>query len=525
MDGTPGLPAVADMDPRRVHTALSLLADGRWWTLADLVRETAAPRRSVEALLAGLSLEHVQGRFRPTPEQRAQLDELLRSGHRPFTPADPVGHLLPGHAAVVERMAALIARAPRGRHALDHVAATPDTVVRRALLLGARFWLPETRLLYVGDHDLTSLAVGLIHPDVETTVIDIDERILAYIDDRAAELGLAVRTRWADLRLGLPPSAAEHADLAVTDPPYTPDGVGLFVSRAVQGLRDQTRGRVLLAYGASDRTPALALKVQNALSDLNLVSEAVYPDFNRYHGAEAIGSAADLYVLRPTTKSLPAATARADRFAAAIYTQGPQAVEARGREPIRVAAEDVADLQPDVLVGRWPNDVLPGVPRARLSTWLAKPYAARVRHVAVALPAGMDAALVRVLLAARADRVRVMLPEPVEPSGLAATLEPVYELTAEGSVVDAVRIPSDHDDPVLRVWRAVLDRAHGKVANTWRDALTDTDRDLTKREARALIAEAAPWARDATPLELPMHRLHELPAAVRASLRQRATRG
>ncbi|MEU9845590.1 hypothetical protein AB0C69_41045, partial [Actinomadura sp. NPDC048032] len=33
-------------------------------------------------------------------------------------------------------------------------------------------------------------------------------------------------------------------------------------------------------------------------------------------------SRADLYVLRPTGKSLPAAGARADRFATAIYTRG-----------------------------------------------------------------------------------------------------------------------------------------------------------------------------------------------------------
>ncbi|MFI0480285.1 bis-aminopropyl spermidine synthase family protein [Actinomadura sp. 9N215] len=471
----------------------------------------------MEALLGGLSLESDGGRFRLGGEQRRLVGEVLESGFRPLEPADPVGHLLPEYGAVVERLGEFVAGAPRGRHVLDHVAATPETVVRRALLLGARFWLAGARLLCVGDHDLTSLAVGMIYPQVETMVVDVDERILAYVDQRAAELGLDVRTRWADLRLGLPGSAVEFADLVVTDPPYTPDGVGLFVARGVQGLREQGRGRVLLAYGASDRTPALALKVQNALRDLNLVSEAIYPDFNRYYGAEAIGSAADLYVLRPTSTSLPAATARADRFSAAIYTQGPQAVEARERS--QVSASDLGEMRPDVLVGQWPKDVLPEVARARLSTWLAKPYAAKVRQAGVALPAGMDAALVRVLLATRAERVRVVLDEPVELADIAGILEPVYELSADGRVVDAVRRPSDRrDDPVWRILRAVMDRAHGKVANTWRDALLGVDGDLTKRQARALVAEAAPWARDVSLLELPMHRLRELPDAIRECL-------
>ncbi|OLT37068.1 hypothetical protein BJF79_30205 [Actinomadura sp. CNU-125] len=282
------------------------------------------PRRAAGSrrCCATVPVERSGDRYRlaPTPELSA-----LDAAH-PSVPADPVGHLLPAHAPAVERLADLIARAPRGRRELDHVSATPETAVRRALFLGARFWLPGSHLLCVGDHDLTSLAVGLIHPHVRTTVVDIDDRVLAYIDAEARRLGLDVRTRWADLRLGLPPSARD-ADVAVTDPPYTPDGVGLFVARAVEGLRDPGRGRVLLAYGAGDLTPALALKVQNALSELNLLSEAIYPDFNRYFGAEAIGSAADLYVLRPTTKTLPAAVARADRFAAAIYTHGPQSIE------------------------------------------------------------------------------------------------------------------------------------------------------------------------------------------------------
>ncbi|MGI5207089.1 bis-aminopropyl spermidine synthase family protein [Spirillospora sp. CA-108201] len=513
-----GPPVAADMDPRRIHAALSLLADRRWRTLGELVRETGAPRRSVESLLAGLSLEHAGGdRFRLAPEQAGEIAESLRTGHRPLDPADPVAHLLPEYAAVVERIAGLIERAPRARHVLDHVSATPETVVRRALLLGARFWLPGTRLLCVGDHDLTSLAVGLVHPGVQTTVVDVDERILAYIDGCAAELGVDVRTRWADLRLGLPASAVGYADLAVTDPPYTPEGVGLFVARAVQGLRDQGQGRVLLAYGASDRTPMLALKVQQALMDLNLVSEAVYPDFNGYFGAEAIGSRADLYVLRPTGRSLPAADARADRFATAIYTQGPQAVEARTAAP--ASPDDVADLRPDVLVGDWPKQVLPQAPRVRLTTWLAKPYAARVRRAAVALPPGLEGALVRVLLATRAEHVRVFLPEP--PGDLAdeaASLAAVYELARRGSTVEAVRTPSDTSDPIQRVVRAIMDRAHGKVANVWRDALLDAHAGLTKRQARAVVADAAPWARDVTLLELPLHRLRDLPAAVRASL-------
>ncbi|MFI7418316.1 bis-aminopropyl spermidine synthase family protein [Nonomuraea sp. NPDC049684] len=498
-DGVERLLAEAGVDGRRLRHALTLLCDGQWWSLAGLVRETATSRRTVEALLREVRLERSGERFRVPPGDTPAYQDLLAMAP---PPEDPVAHLLPHYPGVLERLTALVAGAPRARHVLDHVSATPETALRRALLLGARFWLPGARLLCVGDHDLTSLAVKLVHPETDVTVVDVDERILAYIDEQ----GLGVRTRWADLRLGLPASAREH-DLAFTDPPYTPEGIGLFAARAVEGLKDD--GRVLVAYGASERTPMLAFKVQQALSELNLAYEAIYPDFNRYFGAEAIGSAADLYLLRPTTKTRPAVNARLGRQATAIYTQGPQSVESA---PAAVPASDLAGFEADLLVGEWPKELPQG--RVRLATWLAKPYAAAVERVAVALPPGLEAALPRVLLATRAAHVRVWGADlPSLPEALSA----VYEFRRTGGALDAVRRPQPAG-AAGAVLRRILDNGHAKLANTWREALIAVARDqgtaLTKNEARTLIRQTAPWSDDLTPLEAPLHRLTGLAAAV-----------
>ncbi|MFC4007514.1 bis-aminopropyl spermidine synthase family protein [Nonomuraea purpurea] len=517
-DGVERLLAEAGADSRRLRHALTLLCDGQWWTLPELIRHTATSRRTIEALLRELPLEHRKDDRAPrSPLQEGETFRLPRDdtfrvplAHTPDyqdlialapPPEDPVAHLVPHYTNVLERLTTLIARAPRARHVLDHVSATPETVLRRALLLGARFWLPGASLLCVGDHDLTSLAVKLVHPETDVTVVDIDERILAYIDEQ----GLGVRTRWADLRLGLPASARGN-DLALTDPPYTPEGASLFVARAVEGLKDD--GRILLAYGASERTPMLALKVQQSLSELNLAYEAVHPDFNRYFGAEAIGSAADLYILRPTTKTRPAAASRLSRLATAIYTQGPQAIEsARNAAPALSPQPDT-----DLLVGEWPKNLTQ--PRVKLATWLAKPYAAACDRVDIALPPGLEAALPRVLLATRASHVRVHGDDlPPLPDALST----VYTLSAAAGALDAVRLPPP-DGEAASVVRRILDNGHAKLANTWREALIAVARaqgtTLTKREARALISEAAPWSEDLTPIEAPLHRLNDLQKAV-----------
>ncbi|TDC06452.1 putative methyltransferase [Nonomuraea longispora] len=499
----------AGADSRRLRHALTLLCEGRWWKLADLVRASATSRRTIEALLRELPLERSGDTFRVPLAHTHAFQDLFAVAP---PPEDPVAHLLPHYSGVLDRLSALVAGAPRARHVLDHVAATPETVLRRALLLGARFWLPGARLLCVGDHDLTSLAVKLVRPETEVTVADIDERVLAYIDEQR----LGVRTRWADLRLGLPASARTH-DLALTDPPYTPEGVGLFVARAVEGLKDD--GRVVLAYGAGERMPMLAFKVQQALADLNLAYEAIYPDFNRYYGAEAIGSAADLYILRPTTKTRPAVTSRLSRQSTAIYTQGPQAIE-NAQKGISASERGISDFEPDLLVGEWPKDLTQ--PRVKLPTWLAKPYAATPGRVAVALPPGMEAALPRLLLATRASRVRVLgAALPPLPDVLPDVLSAVYTTSADEEELDAVRLP-EPGDPAARVLRRILDNGHAKLANTWREALIAAARDqgttLTKNDARALIREAAPWSDDLTVLEAPLHRLSALPDAVTATV-------
>ena len=504
-DGVERLLTEAGAGSRRLRHALALLCDGQWWTLPGLVRETATSRRTIEALLGELVLERDGDRMRVPPVDTPAYQDLIAVAP---PPEDPVAHLVPHYADALDRLTGLVAKAPRARHVLDHVSATPDTVLRRALLLGARFWLPGARLLCVGDHDLTSLAVKLVHPETDVTVVDVDERILAYIDEQR----LGVRTRWADLRLGLPASARDH-DLALTDPPYTPEGIGLFVARAVEGLRED--GRVLLAYGASERTPMLAFKVQQELTELNLAYEAIYPDFNRYFGAEAIGSAADLYILRPTGKTRPAVQSRLSRQSTAIYTQGPQAVESAA--PSVAPAEAIAGFEPDLLVGEWPKEL--SQPRVRLSTWLAKPYAATPSRVAVAVPPGLEAALPRLLLATRAEHVRVAgsaLPP------LPDVLSTVYEVrNASETAVDAVRRPQPAGEAET-VLRRILDNGHGKLANTWREGLIAVARaqgtTLTKNEARALIREAADWSEGLTPIEAPLHRLSALPSAVQTTV-------
>ncbi|MEU5856197.1 MULTISPECIES: bis-aminopropyl spermidine synthase family protein [Nocardiopsis] len=552
LDGPPPLPEPAaellrghGVDAPRLRRVLALLSDGREWEANALVRASGVAYALVSSLVGALT---EAGELAPGDGRgRVRLVRPERyAGAAGEEPADPVAHLLPRYSRALAELARAVEEGPASDLDLDHVAATAETALRRALLLSTRFDLRDRTLLCVGDHDLTSVALTLVCPGARAQVVDIDERVLAHIDSLAAELGLAVRTHAADLRLGLPPAVRGGADVVFTDPPYTPDGVELFVRRGVEGMADPRRGRVLVAYGASETTPRLAAATQARLVRMDLLLEAVWPDFNRYHGAESIGAASDLYVLRPLARTLPAPSGEVAR----VYSQGVNAKEARGgldadraRAVLdRVAGETASAAGPGgtgetggageaggdrapTLVGAWPGEVA-GSGRVRLSTWLEAPGQGGGRAV-VNLTGGWDRWAARAALAAAGDTVYVLVPssaacvrDEAGQRGLRALVEPRFGVRflrgfgADGLTAVRLTRRPDADSAVDRLLVYVQERAHGTLTATLRAGLVEVsawrESPVNKRTARHAVAAAPEWVSGHTLLDLPEHRFGEL---------------
>ncbi|GAA0516618.1 methyltransferase [Saccharopolyspora subtropica] len=496
IDAVQALLADTGVLARRLREVLAELSE-RPVKLDELIRRTAVSRRTVEDLLAaaGSDVDAADDTYRLTADAaeryraRFALDELR-------TPAPPDDEAL-------ELMRGFVAGGPVPATALDHVTATPETALRRAEWMRDNYDLAGARVLCLGDHDLTSLALGLVVPSASVTVVDVDERILEHIDTVAAQRGFAVRTLHADLRFGVPPVLEGWADLVFTDPPYTPEGVGLFATRAAECLAGP-HSRLLLAYGYSPRTPALGHKVQQELLRLGMVFEAILPRFHRYFGAQAIGSASDLYVCQPTAHTRKLAL----RQAPGIYTHGPQSVEAleaaAPQEFLAAVGERVGAPVASLREPGWSRPIRPrqGVPvfdlRADPGPWL-----------------------LRMLLACNAERAGFVVdnnhPDITSERAQRALSELVgakFRLRLHRSSPDSrhavVVTQLRADDSVAGF---LLRRAHGKVGNIWREALiAHTEATLTKREARDRVAELA---RDGDDLDLrlidlPRHRIADI---------------
>jgi hypothetical protein len=506
-----GLVDSAGADRRRLRNVVGLLCGQ---SLDSLVRASGLSRRTVEQVLAALGPDL----DRSGELLSIRLDRMAAYRQR-FGPNDPTPTDQP---ELVARLAELIAGAPAPEARLDQVAATAETLARRALWLNDRYDLAQARLLCIGDHDLTSLAVCLVNPAARVTVVDIDENLLGYLGRQAP----GVRCRYADLRLSLPAAATGWADLVFTDPPYTPEGIELFCLRGLAGLRDREHGRVLVAYGYGDGQPTLGLKVQRAMQGLHLVFEAVLPGFNSYHGAQAVGSASDLYVCRPTPATWrllerPAAGAR-------IYTHGPQSLEAT--EPVlepelanqALASAEAPDRQPVPVGAGWTT----ATTRVSLARLLARGVSAlppapggRTPVPVVNLAGDPGGELLRVLLTTNAPcLVAVLGADHPELSrweaadGLPAMLAAKYELSVKTTARRGYRLliaTATATGAFLLRW--VLDRGHGKLGNVWTEGLirlaARDGRPLTRNQARAIAAETVgdPDLLDGPLPDLPRH--------------------
>ncbi|NLF24177.1 MAG: bis-aminopropyl spermidine synthase family protein [Deltaproteobacteria bacterium] len=81
---------------------------------------------------------------------------------------------------------------PNAKRNLDQFPATVDTLQKRVALL--KRFVSRGPTLFLGDFDLTALALGYHHPRTELTVIDIDQDLLNFISQAASTHDLLINT-------------------------------------------------------------------------------------------------------------------------------------------------------------------------------------------------------------------------------------------------------------------------------------------------------------------------------------------
>ncbi len=233
-----GFPVTAG-DVRRVCAALA--ADPDFWSFAPRARVPLRAAGSVVARLEAAGLVSLDGaEVRLTSAGRAVFAEAgVVPLPAPECPACrgtgiPGGQFLPERAA---RFYAIAAARPAPVAEYDQVHLLPEDVWRRVAFMAGRGDLAGLDLLVLGDDDLLSVAAALTGLPRRVVVLEVDRRLVDFINSVARDEGLGLTAEEADLRDPLAPELVGRFDTFHTDPPEALSGLLLFIGRGIAALK------------------------------------------------------------------------------------------------------------------------------------------------------------------------------------------------------------------------------------------------------------------------------------------------
>lgn len=195
---------------------------------------------------------------------------------------------------------------PEPNRDLDQFNATIETTVKRVIKLLKNGDLMGKKVAFLGDDDLVSIAAALTHKCNKITVFEIDKRLNEFIAKISKENNLEIEIIEQDLSKPIDKKWLDEYEVVFTDPPYTIDGINMFLNQAIRVLKKNFLGRIYLCYGNSDRAREREVEIQKLILEHNLLIKTKLSQFNKYIGAESIGSQSSLYILdwTPRTKTV-----------------------------------------------------------------------------------------------------------------------------------------------------------------------------------------------------------------------------
>lgn len=197
---------------------------------------------------------------------------------------------------------------PKPDFSMDQTHCTYITSLKRSILALKNNTLINKKILCVGDDDLVSVSLGLLLKKLyrdgdksksEIHVIDIDERYLDYIDKIAGEYDLPITCHSMDLRNSMDKELIAKFDCFYTDPPYTMNGLHLFLSRGISALK-KIKGLPIF-FSFAHKSYDYSFEMMRKFNEMGLSVCRIMPKFNVYEGASIIGNIGQLIILKTTS--------------------------------------------------------------------------------------------------------------------------------------------------------------------------------------------------------------------------------
>ncbi len=181
---------------------------------------------------------------------------------------------------------------PVPRTEIDQSFVTIQTAVKRAILAALTGNVHGSRVLFIGDSDMMSVACASV-ADLELAfVIDLDRSALDALSSHTG-LRTALDTLRCDVRRLPMRSSPSRVDTVFSDPPYSYHGITTFLGAASPYL---AMGGVVFA-SFNKRVPNETRDLAAWLHKEGLSYDSLLPSFNEYIGAQLLGRRSDMHIL------------------------------------------------------------------------------------------------------------------------------------------------------------------------------------------------------------------------------------
>ncbi|WP_297417204.1 N(4)-bis(aminopropyl)spermidine synthase [Thermococcus sp.] len=227
---------------RTVENVLSaILASDDIWRIVDLSEEPLPLVVRVITVLHEMGYVAFDGSNVVLTESGKRLVEKYGIGaRRDYTCSHCGGKTveLSAFGDLLGQFREIVKDRPQPKHDFDQAYVTPETTVARIALMHTRGDLENREVFVLGDDDLTSVALMLSGLPKRIAVLDIDERLVKFIERTADEIGYDnIEMFTFDLREPLPDYALHKFDTFITDPPETVEAIRAFVGRGIATLK------------------------------------------------------------------------------------------------------------------------------------------------------------------------------------------------------------------------------------------------------------------------------------------------
>ncbi len=226
---------------------------------------------------------------------------------------------------ILEKYKNIVLHRPKPTADYDQGYIKEEDVMRRIAFIYERGDLENAEIIVIGDDDLISLGMALTGLPKRIVVLEIDDRLIKFINDNAKKYGFPVEARKFDVRKDIDENLRRNFDVFITDPVETIEGITLFLSRAASGLKGEGSAGY---FGLTHLEASLKKwhEIEKRLLTMNFVITDMLRGFNVYPMSNNLELAAEDYIVY---KEISKITGN-DRIDADFYTSTLIRIEAIG---------------------------------------------------------------------------------------------------------------------------------------------------------------------------------------------------